>query len=99
MSQEIAGGHAGLRVFFLTMYITIPRLAGRAKGPGDDPGTYRYYNRHVRIGCRREYLELIYQKNQPQERVVRDYIAGMTDQYAIDRFAEIFIPRGLVASR
>ena len=37
--------------------------------------------------------ELIDQKAQPQERVVCDYIAGMTDQYAIDRFAEIFIPK------
>ena len=53
---------------------------------------YRYYNRHA-DRMPKEYLELIYKKNQPQERVVCDYIAGMTDQYAIDRFAEIFIPK------
>ena len=28
------------------------------------------------------------------ERTVCDYIAGMTDNYAIDKFNEIFIPRG-----
>ena len=28
------------------------------------------------------------------ERTVCDYIAGMTDNYAVDKFTEIFIPMG-----
>ena len=28
------------------------------------------------------------------ERTVCDYIAGMTDNYAVDKFTEIFIPAG-----
>ena len=28
------------------------------------------------------------------ERTVCDYIAGMTDKYAVDKFSEIFIPMG-----
>ncbi|MBO5803218.1 MAG: deoxyguanosinetriphosphate triphosphohydrolase, partial [Lentisphaeria bacterium] len=28
------------------------------------------------------------------ERTVSDYIAGMTDNYAVDKFTEIFIPNG-----
>jgi dGTPase len=28
------------------------------------------------------------------ERTVSDYIAGMTDNYAVDKFTEIFIPMG-----
>ena len=28
------------------------------------------------------------------ERTVCDYIAGMTDKYAIDQFSELFIPQG-----
>ena len=28
------------------------------------------------------------------ERTVADYIAGMTDNYAVDKFTEIFIPTG-----
>ena len=28
------------------------------------------------------------------ERTVCDYIAGMTDKYAVDKFTEIFIPAG-----
>jgi dGTPase len=29
------------------------------------------------------------------ERIVIDYIAGMTDRYAVERFEELFIPKGL----
>ena len=28
------------------------------------------------------------------ERTVCDYIAGMTDNYAVDKYTEIFIPKG-----
>jgi dGTPase len=28
------------------------------------------------------------------ERTVCDYIAGMTDHYAVDKYTEIFIPTG-----
>ena len=28
------------------------------------------------------------------ERTVCDYIAGMTDKYAVDKFTEIFVPAG-----
>jgi dGTPase len=28
------------------------------------------------------------------ERTVCDYIAGMTDNYAVDKYTEIFIPMG-----
>ena len=28
------------------------------------------------------------------ERIVCDYIAGMTDNYAVDKYTEIFIPMG-----
>ena len=32
-------------------------------------------------------------RNETKERAVCDYIAGMTDIYAIDRFKELFIPK------
>ena len=31
------------------------------------------------------------------ERAVCDYIAGMTDQYAINVFKEIFIPKSIIS--
>ena len=52
---------------------------------------YEYYYNHP---------EAIPEDFQPQmsfegmERTICDYIAGMTDHYAVDKFTEIFIPKG-----
>ena len=32
-------------------------------------------------------------KNEPVERCVCDFVGGMTDRYAIDRYTELFIPQ------
>ena len=93
MSPEIAGAMQGLRSFlFDHVYYNSEAKQEERKAREMIQELYRYYNRHA-DRMPKEYLELIHQKNQPQERVVCDYIAGMTDQYAIDRFAEIFIPK------
>jgi dGTPase len=52
---------------------------------------YDYYTRHSEE-MPDEYLRLMSQGEKP-ERVVCDYIAGMTDYYAINRFTELFIPK------
>ena len=39
------------------------------------------------------YKVLIDLKNEPLERVVCDYIAGMSDQYSISKFEEIYVPK------
>lgn len=39
-----------------------------------------------------EYIERMWQSGETQERSVCDYIAGMTDQYAITKFQEFFVP-------
>lgn len=93
MSQEIEEAMQGLRSFlFEHVYYNPEAKQEERKAREMIQELYRYYNRHA-DRMPKEYLELIYKKNQPQERVVCDYIAGMTDQYAIDRFAEIFIPK------
>ena len=33
--------------------------------------------------------------HETKERVVCDYIAGMSDSYAIDQFEELFVPKAL----
>lgn len=53
---------------------------------------YRYYMEHV-IELPEEYLLMMVQKNEAKERVVCDYIAGMSDSYAIDRFEQLFVPK------
>ena len=53
---------------------------------------YRYYMEHV-IELPEEYLLMMVQQNESKERVVCDYIAGMSDSYAIDRFEQLFMPK------
>ena len=53
---------------------------------------YLYYQDNP-MTMSREYINLISQ-GEPKERVVCDYISGMTDQYSIDKFQKIFVPHG-----
>ncbi|MBR3397694.1 MAG: deoxyguanosinetriphosphate triphosphohydrolase [Lachnospiraceae bacterium] len=53
---------------------------------------YRYYIKNP-FDMAYEYTALIL-KGEPVEKVVCDYISGMTDQYAIHIFEELFIPKG-----
>jgi len=63
---------------------------GKAKQMLSD--LYRYYMENPEP-MTAEYQELI-QSGEPLDRVVCDYISGMTDQYSIDKFEEIFVPFG-----
>ena len=40
-----------------------------------------------------EYRYFMSELDQPIERTVCDYIAGMSDQYAVRIFGELFVPR------
>lgn len=53
---------------------------------------YRYYMDHV-IELPEEYLLMMLSRGEKKERVVCDYIAGMSDSYAINKFEELFVPR------
>ena len=52
---------------------------------------YRYYIEHE-DKMSGEYVSLIRDRGEERERVVCDYIAGMTDQYACWVFNELFVP-------
>ena len=53
---------------------------------------YEYYLKHVdRLPP--EYRELMEKRGDTKSRVVCDYIAGMSDVYAIDQFEELFVPK------
>ena len=52
---------------------------------------YQYYMEHVEL-LPKEYRVMIEEKNEAVERVVCDYVAGMTDRYAVAKFKEIMIP-------
>lgn len=53
---------------------------------------YHYYMEHV-IELPEEYLLMMVQRGEKKERVVCDYIAGMSDSYAIEKFKELFVPK------
>ena len=52
---------------------------------------YGYYMDHIEL-LPEQYLVMITKKGETKERVVCDYIAGMTDSYAVKKFQEYFIP-------
>lgn len=53
---------------------------------------YEYYLRHVEQ-LPEEYLYMLETRQEKEERAVCDYIAGMSDRYAIDKFEELFVPK------
>ena len=54
---------------------------------------YEYYIEHPEA-MSREYRELITEKGEKKSQVVCDYLSGMTDQYSMEKFREIYIPSG-----
>ena len=53
---------------------------------------YEYYTDHPEA-MSREYRELVEYRGVPKEQAVCDYISGMTDQYSMEKFREIYIPK------
>ncbi|MFR5601777.1 MAG: deoxyguanosinetriphosphate triphosphohydrolase [Lachnospiraceae bacterium] len=53
---------------------------------------YEYYMDHV-DRLPKEYIRMMETRGEKKERVVCDYIAGMSDSYAIDQFEELFVPK------
>ncbi|MEG0368752.1 MAG: deoxyguanosinetriphosphate triphosphohydrolase [Hungatella sp.] len=53
---------------------------------------YHYYLEHPEQ-LPEEYRRMMEIKKEKKERVVCDYIAGMSDSYAIDQFEELFVPK------
>ncbi|MBR0163936.1 MAG: deoxyguanosinetriphosphate triphosphohydrolase [Lachnospiraceae bacterium] len=52
---------------------------------------YAYYLSH--IDAFPPYLKAMIDEGEPKERIVCDYISGMTDHFAITRYTELFIPK------
>jgi len=52
---------------------------------------FHYYNRHLEL-LPEEYYKRVKNQDEPAYRIVCDYIAGMTDRYAVAKFKELMIP-------
>lgn len=92
MSGEMEQAIKGMRAFmFSHVYKNPLAKAEEQKAQNLLQGLYQYYFSHMEK-MPEEYLALI-DMGQDKERVVCDYIAGMTDQYAIAKFSELYIPQ------
>ena len=92
MSPEIREGMMGLRSFMFKHVYTNPMAKGEEiKAINMITNLYNYYVEHTEA-LPELYLDAIEKRKESRERVVCDYIAGMTDTYAVEKFEEFFIP-------
>lgn len=92
MSSEVYDALYGLRAFLYDKVYTNPVAKGQEeKAAKLVKQLYEYYLSHVEL-LPREYLAMMEQRNEKIEQIVCDYVAGMTDNYAILKYSECFIP-------
>ena len=93
MSPEIAVAMSELRQFMFDHLYTNPRAKQEeSKAREMLQQLYAYYIANPEaMGA--EYYAMIMKREEKPERAVCDYISGMTDQYSIAKFKEIYVPR------
>ncbi len=92
MSEEMWEAMQELRGYMFEKVYTNPVAKGEeVKVVNMVTGLYEYYVEHPEL-MPQLYLNAIEERKESRERVVCDYIAGMTDTYAIEKFEEYFIP-------
>ncbi len=92
MSDEVMQAMKDLRAFMFKNVYTNPVAKGQEGKATDLVKTlYSYYLDHTDLLP--EYLRRLMEGGEPKERIVCDYIAGMTDRYAIARYKEIYLPK------
>ena len=91
MSEDIAEAMQGIRSFMFENVYSHPVAKGQEqKAKSMLTSLYGYYSEHTEK-LPEEYQKMI-ESGHSTGRVVGDYIAGMTDQYSVEKFKEIFIP-------
>lgn len=92
MSPAMEEAMRQLRGFMFEHVYRNPRAKGEEeKAKNMLQALYRYYQARPEE-MPMEYIELL-KRGEPEERVVCDYIAGMTDQYSTDKFTELYVPK------
>ncbi len=93
MSPDVEKAMQGLRVWmFANVYSGSVAKSEEKKAQQLIETLYTYYIRHT-DELPEEYQRLMSERGEKKSRVVCDYIAGMSDSYAIDRFEELFVPK------
>ena len=93
MSDEIGGAMFELRDFmFKNLYTNEIAKSEESKARLMILQLYRYYAENIER-LPEDYYRMISEDGEAPEIVVCDYIAGMTDSYAIHTFERIFVPK------
>lgn len=92
MSEPVAKAMKDLRQFmFERVYQNRAAKSQEGKAEMLVQTLYSYYRHHVEL-LSDDYINLI-KLGEPEEKIVCDYIAAMTDRFAIAKYEEIYIPR------
>jgi len=92
MSPEVAQAMQGLRQFMFQSVYTNPIAKGEeTKAKELLERLFVYYLKHIDV-LPAYYLQML-EEGEENDRVVCDYIAGMTDQYAVAKYNEYFMPK------
>lgn len=92
MSEPVAEAMKKLRQFmFERVYQNKAAKSEEGKAEMLVQTLYSYYRHHLEL-LSDDWINLI-KKGEPEEKVVADYIAAMTDRFAIAKYEEIYIPR------
>ncbi len=90
-SPPVLAAAEELKAFLLErVYIGSPAKGEEDRVHGVIHALFRHYCQHLE-----EIPEELRRnpRDEPRERIVVDYIAGMTDQFAIEQFSQLYVPR------
>ena len=92
MSPEVMAATMGLRKFmYENVYMNSAAKREEEKAIHMVTRLYEYYIRHLEL-LPEQFLKVMEGGEACREQIVCDYIAGMTDTYAVKKFEEYFIP-------
>ena len=92
MSPEVEWALKGLREFmFENVYQNQVAKSEEVKAIHMITNLYEYYMKHI-DALPKEYIQMMEEREIRKEQIICDYIAGMTDTYAVKKFQEYFIP-------
>lgn len=92
MSREVEEAMTGLRDFmFEHVYMNSRAKGEEQKAINMITNLYEYYMEHIKE-LPEEFLKRMEENHETEDRIVCDYIAGMTDTYAVKKFQEYFVP-------
>ena len=93
MSAEVENAMAGLRKFMFANVYTNPKAKAEEQKAQDMlEHLFSFYKEHPEK-MSEEFVDMLENRGESLEDVVCDYISGMTDQYAIQKFQEYFVPK------